>query len=392
MSDGGNGVALEFDGEAVTHTEKPIRRFYDLPDVMTMNIPPIEYLVDGMIARKTITLWTGSDGTAKTYLAQKMSIAVASGSKFLGRRCHAAPVLFLDYENPAFAVRERLDVMAGAPIADLKVWGTWLEQQPPQIDNELLLTIAKETQPLIIIDPFRYAHGAEENDSTEMMRVMQILRYCAASGGAVVILHHPAKTEGSTGRGSSAIKGAADVAFLQEMSDESGLITLKCTKNRFGSRICVTIRPNFEEGTFEVCDSPEFVKLEAETDRLLEIITATPGLNQNAWWKQSGMMKQRFVTLVKNNIGILWTEEKRGAALCYFPTCSQTQNSPENSRTGQGESSCSPVLTALSENRRTACSRPDDLFSNEVVNREQVARKSAVGSAHTAARIVEVKL
>ena len=49
-----------------------IRRFDQIPDVMTMEIPAIEYLVDGMISRKTITLWTGSDGTAKTFLAQKM--------------------------------------------------------------------------------------------------------------------------------------------------------------------------------------------------------------------------------------------------------------------------------------------------------------------------------
>jgi archaellum biogenesis ATPase FlaH len=346
-------------------TEKPIRCLADIPDIMTMDIPPMEYLVVGLIARGTITLWTGSDGTAKTYLAQKMSVAVASGSKFLGRRCHATPVLYLDYENPSFAVRERLDVMAGEPVPDLKIWGTWLEQQPPQIGNELLLSIAKETKPLIIIDPFRYAHGAEENDSTEMMAVMQMLRYCAAVGGAVVILHHPAKTEGSTGRGSTVIKGAADVAFLQELSDEGGLITLKCTKNRFGPKVSVVIRPNYDEGTFDVVDSPEFTRRESETEKLQDIITATPGLSQNAWWKKSGMMKARFVSLVKSNIGILWTEEKSRSSLRYLPTCSQTKNNSENNRTGQGVPSCSVVLTSLGENNRTARPRPGELFSDE---------------------------
>ena len=113
----------------VASVVETIRRFDEIPDIMTMTIPPMEYLVDGLIARGTITLWTGSDGTAKTFIAQKMSVAVASGSKFLGRRCHAAPVLYLDFENPSFAVRERLDVMAGGPIPGLKMWGTWLEQR-----------------------------------------------------------------------------------------------------------------------------------------------------------------------------------------------------------------------------------------------------------------------
>jgi RecA-family ATPase len=57
----------------------------------------------------------------------------------------------------------------------------------------VLLTIAKDTKPLIIIDPFVYAHIADENSSTEMSSVMQCLRYCAAAGGAVVVVHHPAK-------------------------------------------------------------------------------------------------------------------------------------------------------------------------------------------------------
>jgi hypothetical protein len=330
---------------------EPIRRFDQIPDIMTMEIPPIEPLVDGMISRGTITLWTGSDGTAKTFLIQKMACAVATGGEFLGRRCHAAPVLYLDYENPSFAVRDRLDLMAGGPIPGLKVWGTWLEQQPPQIGNELLLTIAKETKPLIIIDPFRYAHGAEENDSTEMMAVMQMLRYCAAAGGAVVIVHHPAKSEGSTGRGSSAIKGAVDVAFLQELSDESGLITLKCSKNRFGERMTVTVRPDYDEGTFEVTDSPQFTQRTEESKRLLRVITETPGLSQNQWWKKSGMMKSRFIKMVKENVNGLWKEEKVGSSLCYFPTCSQGREQPENNRTGQGVKGCSPVLSLYRENR-----------------------------------------
>jgi len=89
----------------------------------------------------------------------------------------------------------------------------------PQIGSEVLVGIAKKVG-LIVIDPFRYSHGADENDSTEMMGIMQQLRYCAVQGAAVVVLHHPAKREGSTGRGSSAIRGAADVALLQELDKE----------------------------------------------------------------------------------------------------------------------------------------------------------------------------
>jgi hypothetical protein len=360
-----HGVPITFDEVPTQQGVNKVRRFEDVPDLMTMEIPQIDYLVDGLIARGTITLWTGTDGTAKTFLAQKMAVAVATGADFLGRRCQQTRVLYCDYENPSFAVRDRLDLMASGPIADLKVWGTWLEHQPPQIGSELLLAIAKEARPLIILDPFRYAHGAEENDSTAMSAVMQQLTYCKAAGCAVVLLHHPAKTEGSTGRGSSAIRGACDVALLQEMSDETGLITLKCVKNRFGERSICTVRPDYEVGSFEVTDSPEFTKRSAEMEKLQQLISETPGLSQNGIWKKSGMMKSRFVALLKQGNGTLWREEKEGSSLRYFPLVLVTQNNPENNRTGQRVQGCSPVLSLYRENREQpvldprGCSRTD---------------------------------
>ena len=380
------GVPIEFSAAPTQQAADRIRGLDDIPNIQTMEIPPIDYLVPGLISRSTITLWTGADGTAKTYLAQRMAIAVATGGEFLGRRCQQAEVLYLDYENPSFAIRDRLDLMTGGTvIPNLHVWGTWLEQDPPQIGSELLLTIAKESRPLIVVDPFRYSHSAEENDSTEMSAVMQQLGYCKKQGCAVVILHHPAKSEGSTGRGSSCIKGAADVAFLQEMADpnEGGLITLKCIKHRFGETLPITIRPNFDEGTFEVTDSPQFTKRTSDTEKLLQIITQTPGLSQNSWWKQSGMMKARFVALVKENNGTLWREERSGSSLRYISLVLKTQNNSENNRTGRGElfvshcsqrrtgdfienkdfTSCSPVLSPKGENReqlgleQVSCSR-----------------------------------
>ena len=180
--------------------------------------------------------------------------------------------------------------------------------------------MAKDTKPLIILDPFRYAHAAEENDSTEMMRIMQQLRYCASVGAAVVIIHHPAKAEGSTGRGSSAIRGAVDVAFMQEMSDETGIITLKCVKNRFGEKFMVTIRPDFEEGNFEVADSPQFTKRANEIEKLRKIIEEKPGQSQNQVTGFSGMTKKRAQKLLKEGCQILWDVRTGGRnSLNYYP-------------------------------------------------------------------------
>jgi hypothetical protein len=172
-----------------------------------------------------------------------------------------------------------------------------------------------------------------------MMEIMRQLRYCAVAGCAVIILHHPAKTEGSTGRGSTAIKGAVDVAYVQEIAEpnEGGLITLKCIKNRFGETHPITIRPDFEEGTFDVVDSPAFTRQNDDMDKLDDIMIAEPGLSQNQIGKRSGMNKARCVGLLKAGRESRWREVREGTSLVYFSLrlVPKTGNMSRNNGTGQ---------------------------------------------------------
>jgi replicative DNA helicase len=313
-----------------------IRGFDDVPDIMSMEVEPVEWVVDRIAARKMMTLWAGVDGTAKTFLMHSMAIAVGGGGDFLGRRCRKTPVLVMDYENGDSVVRDRLDLIAGGPLADVKFWGMWLDPQPPPIGSEVLLKIAKETQPLMIFDPLRYAHAVDENDSTEMVAVMRHLRSYATAGAAVVILHHPAKAEGSTGRGSSAIRGACDIAWLQELNEE-GLIILKCGKNRGGDKPTITIQPDFEAGRFRVTDSPAWSRQQEEIRKLYEIITIEAGLSTNQIIAKAGMMRTKATRLLKEQTGRLWkTAPGSRNSVLYFPLVLENPDRPS-----QGELTCS---------------------------------------------------
>jgi hypothetical protein len=368
-----NGLKIDFDSapSASIASGQRIRRFDQIPDVITMQIPPVEYLVPALgIARNTVTLWTGPDGDGKTYLAQVMSLSVAGGREFLGMPCRQSPVLYVDLENPGYVVQDRMLALLAddnAPTA-LRFWGTWLEldQQPPQAGSELLLTICKETKPLLIVDPFRYFHTAEENDSTAMAGVMQYLRACAAYGSAVVILHHPAKTEGSTGRGSSAIRGACDLAFLHTLDKESSMITLKVDKNRLGACRNITIKADFEEGKFELSEAPYITRRNDELDRLEQIITANPGITQNAIWKQSNGQRTRVVRLLKEGSGTHWTVTKgKFGANLYQPLAKSLYPKDGTAGTAHLRAGCTAVPTPLGVVQGTACdgNRPEKLCS-----------------------------
>src|SRR5215469_4601780 len=279
--------------EIITKYPQRIRSFADIPDITTMEIPPAEYLVPALgIARNTITLWTGPDGDGKTYLAQVMALAVARAGEFLGMQCQQATVLYLDLENPAYIVQDRMQALIenGYSPVGLRFWGTWLpiDQQPPQAGSELLLMICKESKPLLIVDPFRYFHKAEENDSTAMAGIMQYLRACAAYGSAVVILHHPAKTEGSTGRGSSAIRGACDLALLHSLHQESSLITLKVDKNRHGETRTISIRADFEGGRLKLPDAPYITRPKEDLAKSEDVLKSQRAITQNGIAKEFG--------------------------------------------------------------------------------------------------------
>jgi hypothetical protein len=311
--------------DASSIQETSIRHFSDIPDVLRMDFPPVDYIVPAIgIARNTITLWTGKDGDGKTFMAQAMACAVARGEAFLGMKCQNVPVLYLDLENPPYVVQDRLRSMVGEEARpDLRFWGTWHGQQPPQAGSALLLALCKETRPLLIIDPFRYFHDADENESTAMAIVMKYLRACASYGAAIVILHHPAKQEGSTGRGSSAIRGACDLAFLHSLNKESQLITLKVDKNRNGEGRSITVRADFEQGRFLMTESPYITTRNEEFAKLESVIAETPGITQNGIVKQSGMMKARVGRLLKEGRATRWqTSPGPNRSILYYPLSS----------------------------------------------------------------------
>lgn len=299
------------------------RRLEDIPEIQLLDIPPADYIVPALgIARNTITLWTGEDGSGKTILAQAMSAAVAQGQSFLGMRCQQCPVLYLDLENPGYVVQARIRVLLGERrVPHFRAWGTWNEIQPPQYGNPQLLSICKEKRPLVIVDPLLYFHDHNEDSSTEMAPVMKYLRAIAVCGGAVVILHHPAKSENSKGRGSSAIRAGCDLAFMHSLDKGANVITLKVDKNRHGERREFTINADFDECRFEPTQAAWLKSRNDEIAHLQELISKSPGISSNQLVLTAGGRKRRMLKLLEEGAGTCWIRERgpRNSKL-FFPT------------------------------------------------------------------------
>ena len=304
--------------------KKPVyKRFEDIPDIFTLEIPLPEYFVDGLIARETITEWTGLGGAGKSFLLEKLGIDVATGGTFLGMQCKPANVLYLDYENPGFVVKARLRKMSGDnPVDRLRIWGKWCQSPAPSIGHDVLNKIVAESQPLLlIIDPLRDAHSGDENDSGEMKAVMDCLRSYTTMGTAVITAHHVARYDGSMSRGSTAIYDAMDVALLQQKDKQTGIISLEISKHRWAETRTIGVRIDFAGGNCEVTDNPKVAREAEEVTKLYSIIVSNPGLTQTEVWKASGMGRTRVFDLLKEHQGSqgLWQMKQTGQAFRYYP-------------------------------------------------------------------------
>jgi hypothetical protein len=101
---------------------------------------------------------------------------------------------------------------------------------------------------------------------------------------------------------------------------EAGLITLKVDKNRLGASRAITVRADFEEGTFEVTDAPYVTRRNDELEKLERIIKDNPGISQNAICKQLGGRRNRIVGVLKEGIGSRWhTEQGKHGSVLYQP-------------------------------------------------------------------------
>ena len=190
-----------------------IREFDDIPDLTTLDIKPVQYIVAGIIPRGTVTLLTGDPGVGKSYLLFALGIALARGTDFLGRATEQTKVLILDRENPNSLQLERQWKIAKGAEPSLKVWGQWLPDPPPMLGDPRLVEIAKVHKPTMIFDSLVRFHEGDENDASEMRDVMSFCRTLAAAGTTVVLIHHRPKSPETKYRGSTDILAAVDQAY-----------------------------------------------------------------------------------------------------------------------------------------------------------------------------------
>jgi putative DNA primase/helicase len=197
-------------------------------DLLKLEIPPREMILDPVIPEKGLAMLYSSRGIGKTHVACGISVAVTTATQFLKWQApKARNVLHIDGELPAVELRQRFaQVMAGAhqpepgmlriltsDLIDLGVGNL----ADPKIQAELEPWL--EGIELLILDNLSSLTSViRDNDADSWNPIQEWLLRLRRRGVSVLIVHHAGK--GGEQRGTSRREDVLDTSIsLRRPSD-----------------------------------------------------------------------------------------------------------------------------------------------------------------------------
>ena len=224
---------------ALVPARPPKRTRFHLHSVEELlKLPPADWLIEGLIEQPAVGFVFGPSGESKTFVTLDWSLSVAAGRPWHGRAVKQGPVVYIVAEGSA-GIPKRVKAWLQhnqVPSVDDAFFVLEAVQLRTRGDVSVLLQQIKERcekPALIIFDTFAQCFvGGEENSAKEVGEAIAAARRLLAKTGATVLLvHHSGKAKDSPERGSSALRGNADVMISVGMS-QSRAVPIKNTKQK----------------------------------------------------------------------------------------------------------------------------------------------------------------
>lgn len=184
------------------------------------DLPPPEYVIDGLVEHGGLSCVIGSPGIGKSTVALDMACHIATGKRWQGRKTLKTRVLYLPGEGLAGAVQRlraweaehEIDLSDGLLLGN----GIILVNAVNEAWGEVAAYISRQGVGMVIFDTFaRMSAGLEENSATDVGRaVRRFDRIKELTSSGVIVVHHTGKHTPDVARGSSALNGALDSELL----------------------------------------------------------------------------------------------------------------------------------------------------------------------------------
>jgi len=224
----------------------------------------IEWLVEGVIQRGANGLLVSRPKAGKSFTILDLAVALASGQKWLDFYVPKQVRVALVSREDCYGLTQwraaKIERHRGLSPQKLDTWlyinakglKPRIMLDYPQDVAELIANLKRQQSEFLILDVMRVLHGSDENDATDMQKVLDVLnRIQDQVGCSVCLIHHDNKRQDATlterVRGSSAIAGYAEfVCGIRVMEEELWTREFSCelkaamAPNKFYFRILDT--------------------------------------------------------------------------------------------------------------------------------------------------------
>lgn len=313
---------LDFDVVPDIEEKKRKTSFSTLASIAERSPP--EWLVKGLIPRKSLVSIVASPNAGKSFLLMDLARCIEEGdASWLGRRVRApenAIVIVFSYEGSmvlrAKALANRYPGV-GRRIVIEEGWPNLRDPEDVQRVVRRAREIAEELGGVVVAVAFDTLNlalqGGSENDAEDMGAAVGGMKAIRdALDCSVVVVHHLGKDASKGARGHSSLLGAVDTEVTVVADSGTPVREVAATKIRDGDRVgpfgwfrlavvplgvdddldpitsCVVEQVVEEEGTDE--------RLRALATRITDILKSHPdGLPKSRLWQAVGGHKSRFL-------------------------------------------------------------------------------------------------
>lgn len=203
--------------------KKPGLSFITATDLQKADLPPVQFLVDGILPVGT-SLLSAASKIGKSWMVLDMGLAIAAGKPFMGHNTKQAGVLYLALEDSQSRLQDRMNKILNRGKAPD---GMRFSIVAPNLDEGLLEILAEDLKAnpdteLIIIDTLQKIRGsakARESGYEQDYREMgAVKKFVDERGISVMFVHHNRKMKDEDDpfnmiSGTNGIMGAADTTW-----------------------------------------------------------------------------------------------------------------------------------------------------------------------------------
>lgn len=213
-------------------------------DQLARRAQGVRWLVKGFIPADSVGFFFGASGTFKSFVALDLSLHLAHGLPWLGRKTAAGPVVYTAAEGGLGLFRR---VQAWHQHRQMK----WDAAQFLVCPFPILLGDERQAKAfveaiealgvcpaLVVVDTMAQTYSGDENSAQEVSQYLRALGALirARFGCAVLVIHHSGHSATERPRGSSALTANSDFLYGVFRDEDEHVATLECVKVKDGDR------------------------------------------------------------------------------------------------------------------------------------------------------------